>query len=206
MTGRWIIFGLVCCLVLAGLSLLVAAGIALCKRQWTKAGIRFGIAVAPFVLAAAILPVLAAARPHHSRASRCMSNLSQLGKAMKMYSMDHAEEFPTSFLSLTNYVSSNPKLFVCPHSGTKVGPIETVDQWADYILVTNLTERSFSALVHAYCKPGNHRDNKGINVLYIDGSVTWVQVSDYGTLTCDVLKGSRVNDMEPQPEAGGYRR
>ena len=201
MTGTLILFGLVCCLTLAGFSLLVAAVVALCKRQWAKAGIRFGIAVAPFVLTAAILPMLATARPHHSRASRCMSNLSQLGKAMKMYAMDHGDAFPTSFVSLTNYMD-NPKLYVCPYSGTKLGPIETADQWADYILVTNLTERSPSELVHAYCKPGNHRDNKGINVLFVDGSVQWFRESDFGTLACDVLKRSRINNTEPQPPPG----
>ena len=122
-----------------------------------------------------------------------------------MYAMDHAEAFPSSFVALTNYMN-NPKLYICPHSGKKVGQIETADQWADYILVTNLKEGSSSGLVHAYCKPGNHLDNKGINVLFVDGSVQWFRESDFGALTCDVLKGSRVNNREPQPEAGGYRR
>ncbi len=125
--------------------------------------------------------------------TRCMSNLSQLGVAMRMYAMDHDGVFPASFVSLTNYMD-NPKLYVCPSSGTKVGPIQTADQWGDYVLVSNLTERSASEYVHAYCKPGNHRDSKGINVLFVDMSVNWMQESQFGTLTCDVLKGSRINN------------
>lgn len=186
-------------LSVGSLSFLAASGVALFKREWSKAGIRFAIAAVFFVLAGVILPMAATARPHRSPGSRCASNLSQLGKAMKMYAMDNDGTYPASFVSLTNYMN-HPKPYVCPHSGTKVGPIETVDLWADYMLVTNLTERSPPGLVHAYCRPGNHRDNKGINVLYLDGSVGWAQESDYATLTCDVLKGSRINRWEPQPE------
>ena len=194
MTEKWIIFGFVCGLAIACLSLLVAAVVALCKRQWQKAGIRFGIAVTSFVLAAAILPAMATARPQRNR---CMSNLSQLGKAMKMYSMDHDRRCPPSFLALTNY-ANNARLFICPHSKHTAGMIDTVDTWSDYVLVTNLSEDSNQGLILAYCKPGNHRDSEGINALFVDGAVQWISESDFGTLTCDVLKGSRINNREPQ--------
>jgi hypothetical protein len=132
-----------------------------------------------------------------ARRTKCMSNLSQLGKAMKMYARDHGGQYPSYFLSLTNYMN-NPKVYVCSQSGKKVGSIETVDEWADYTLVTNLTENSSNTLVHAYCKPGNHRDKNGIAVLFVDGSVQWIPEVDFGKLTCDVLKGSRINNMDPQ--------
>lgn len=118
-----------------------------------------------------------------------------------MYAMDHDKKFPPSFLALTNY-ACNAKLFICPHSKHTAGAIDTVDAWSDYVIVTNLSEESKQGFVLAYCKPGNHRDKKGINVLFVDGSVQWVPESSFGTLSCDVLKGSRTNNREPQPPPG----
>lgn len=143
-----------------------------------------------FLVACLILPAVIS--PHTpSHRSRCMSNLSQIGKGCAMYAIDHNEAFPTSFRSLTNYIN-NPKIYICPSSRTKSGTMDTVDQWSDYILVTNLNAAMASDLVLAYCKPGNHT-NAGINVLAIDGSVMWQEWTNLPSLTCDVLHLSKVS-------------
>ena len=156
-----------------------------------------GVVLVGAVAAGVFLPAVAVNHTPSAHA-RCMSNLSQIGKACVMYSMDHDEALPSSFAMLTNYVS-NPKLFVCPHSGKTSGAIETVDHWTDYVLVTNLTAGSDSDLVLAYCKPENHADRDGVNVLFVDGSVTWVTTEDFSTIPCDMMNHSQIS-RKPQPE------
>ena len=133
----------------------------------------------------------------------CLSFL-QIVLACKMYAVDHNEAFPPSFLALTNYVN-DARLFVCPGSNHKPGSLQTVDTWTDYVLVTNLSEQSPACSVLAYCKAGNHRGQvgvTGINVAHVDGAVEWVPAVDFGKLTCDVQKMSRINNREPQPPPG----
>ena len=159
-----------------------------------------GIVLLGPIVAGAFLPAVAVNHAPSTHA-RCMSNLSQIGKACVMYSMDHDEALPASFLLLTNYVS-NPKIFVCPHAKKAPGPIDTVDDWTDYVLVTNLTAGSDSVLALAYCKPENHADRDGVNVLYVDGSVGWTTTDHFDQIPCDILNHSRVS-KKPQHQPGG---
>ena len=129
---------------------------------------------------------------HSHAANRCVSNLSQIAKACAMYSIDHDEAFPSSFLSLSSYVNQSTKLFMCHSLQKKPGTIETVDEWASYILVTNLSASSDSDLVLAYCKPENHQGD-GVNVLFVDFSVNWIDSKDFHTLNCDILNHSRTS-------------
>jgi len=99
----------------------------------------------------------------------CCRNLSQIGKACFMYSLDHNEVSPTSFNQITN-IMPDPKTFICPDSGNKAGPLSLVDQWTDYILVTNISPTSSNDLILAYCKPENHK-NIGCYTMGKDGRV-----------------------------------
>jgi prepilin-type N-terminal cleavage/methylation domain-containing protein len=69
------------------------------------------------ILAGMLLPAIAAAR-EKARRTRCMSNVSQFGKALAMYSMDHDEQYPPSLISLGSLVE-NPKLFKCPSDASR---------------------------------------------------------------------------------------
>ena len=198
MTQTWIILGIVAALGLAALACLIVATVSFCRRLWARGVIRCSIAVVLVILAALILPMAAVPRPHHTRVSRCMSNLSQMGKACHMYAMDHDEAFPPSFLALTNYLS-NPRCFDCPSSERKPGSIDTVDEWTDYVLVTNVAAASAADLVLAYCKPKKHLKRNGANVLFVDGSVIWVSARDFDQIPCNIANHSRVS-RKPQPE------
>ena len=186
-------------MAIAGIALLVIAIRLSLRHAWTRATL---VGVAGFILvsasAAALLLPAREMSCNGSPTHRCMSNLSQIGKACAMYSMDHDEALPTSFLGLTNYLA-NAKVFVCKSSGHKHGPLHIVDEWTDYILVTNLSAASDSDLVLAYCKPENHK-GKGANVLFIDGSVNWVTPDRFHTLSCDIVNHSKINRKKPQPE------
>jgi len=82
------------------------------------------------ILAAMLLPALARAR-EQARRSTCVSNLKQIGLALKMYAQDYDEKYPEANYSLNpgtgveacdslsllmpNYVSAG-KIFFCPSS------------------------------------------------------------------------------------------
>jgi len=146
-----------------------------------------------------ILPTVVSIYFPHSPKNSCLNNLKLIGLACRMYSPNQKEAFPPSFLAMREYVgSNNVSLFVCPSSKHKPGTFDTVDLWADYVLVTNLTEASSPDTVLAYCKPGNH-GGSGINVVFVDDHVEWVLPADYGKLSCDVLHLARVSKAPVQP-------
>ena len=60
------------------------------------------------ILAGMLLPVIAASR-EKARRTNCMSNLSQIGKALSMYSMDYAENYPRQFTNLAGVISPEVK-------------------------------------------------------------------------------------------------
>lgn len=154
------------------------------------------------ILAGMLLPAVAAAR-ERARRTRCMSNLSQVGKAVKLYSMDYDEQFPTNFYPGMEGYADNPKLYKCPSDKRSPAPTFTEADWKEencsYALVYEvdgepLTEGSPSTLMHACDKDGGttsgegdvDKDNfggnhagEGGNVLYIDGSVTWVRTREW---------------------------
>lgn len=137
------------------------------------------------ILAGMLLPAIAAARERARRAA-CTNNLSQIGKAMKMYSMDNSENFPSNFTTMASYADSS-KLYICPSdSRTAAASVSNLTAaTCSYNLIPGLTESSPSAYMHVCDKDGsnsvtaaaggwggNHQD-KGGNALYVDGSVVW---------------------------------
>lgn len=145
------------------------------------------------ILAGMLLPAVAAAR-ERARRTRCLANLSQMGKAMKMFSMDNSELFPTNFNPELGEYAANPKLYKCPSDTRSFANqfSDIADLTCSYNLVyespqgTPLTEGSSSTTMHACDKDGtvgdvtqssfggNHAGSGG-NVLYIDGSVSWAK-------------------------------
>ncbi len=128
------------------------------------------------MLAGMTLPAISSARERARRTS-CMSHLSQMGKAMKMYSMDHEEQFPTKFSQLKGYIN-NPKLYICPSSKVQPGSMSNVDSWTTYTLVPGLKESDSVTAVHVYCDPANHQ-GRGGNILFLDSSVTWEDAATF---------------------------
>ena len=167
------------------------------------------------LLAGLLMPALAAAR-ERGRRTQCASNLRQIGAAATMYSMDHGERFPEYLLHLTNvaYGLTSPGVFNCPSDGRTADGVSLTDlenENVSYILFTHHVEgsrrinASSDAATMLACDKdgedasqahgggvvddddfgGNHRDQGG-NLLYVDGSVRWVTVSDWRDDDVDV--------------------
>ena len=164
------------------------------------------------ILAGMLLPAIAAAREKARRTS-CMSNLSQFGKALAMYSMDHDEAYTDTLVALSNVVD-NPKLFKCKSDRTIQGAagsiaeiISTVQNgqhvYCSYNMFTNdsggsritaasksdtmvVCDKNDGSNVTATAFGGNHNEGAGGNVLFIDGSVNWVNTEDWSGLVSRV--------------------
>jgi prepilin-type N-terminal cleavage/methylation domain-containing protein len=112
------------------------------------------------ILAAMLLPALARAR-EQARRSVCISNLKQLGLALKMYSQDYREHFPAMAKDLTTAQStgghldllvdayiSTPDAFTCPSDLKKDGdPEYTLNTGATRKLVVD--EKSVISYAYA---------------------------------------------------------
>ena len=156
------------------------------------------------ILAGMLLPVIASAR-EKARRTNCMSNLSQIGKGLAMYSMDNSESYPQSFTGLAAAVQQ-PKLLICPSSrgtfGTwtpSAGPIAASN--CSYVMSIKdsgsktVTASSPANMMIAIDKNASAADGGGLNsgaggfggnhqsaggnALYNDGSVMWINVSDW---------------------------
>jgi hypothetical protein len=177
-------------------------GVACLRRKKLKSGLAYLFVGIPIflVFAAMFIPTIAG-HPGSRKRAPCLSNLNSIFKAYVMYSMDHKEAFPTSFTQLTN-VLQNPKTFICPCSGHKPGPLALVDEWTDYVLITNMSAELSTKSILAYCKPENHK-NRGCNVVLLNGAGLWIDVEEFTNLTFNVKAHSRINKR--QPKSGIHR-
>ncbi len=115
------------------------------------------------------------------RRGRCMSNLAQIGKASKMYQMDHADQWPPTLADLVpDYIGPNPRIFWCPSCGRPTGALTNLMDWTSYVCVP-LASNAPPQVVQAFCPPENHA-GKGANVLFADGSVTWESTDAFDEL------------------------
>ena len=64
------------------------------------------------ILAGMLLPALAKAKGK-AQSSNCVSNMKQIGLAVRMWSSDNKDVLPPDFLTMSNELSS-PKILTCP--------------------------------------------------------------------------------------------
>jgi hypothetical protein len=69
-------------------------------------------------------------------------------------------ESPSFPKSLSQIPDADPKLFVCPGTGSRPGPVATVEEWGDYIYIGNMPDGvPLAALIIS--PPENHNGKYG---------------------------------------------
>lgn len=97
----------------------------------------------------------------------CMSNLKQIGMALKMYAVDYDEQFPANLEDVYPLYVIDANIFKCPASDS------SADTPATYTYVKGLTEAHPGNTIIVYdSSVTNHGD--GRNVLFVDGHVEWM--------------------------------
>jgi prepilin-type processing-associated H-X9-DG protein len=132
------------------------------------------------VLAGMLLPALNQAREKARRIS-CVSNLKQIGLALKQYAMDHKDNFPKADnaaglneLVKTDYMV-DLKVYNCPSVSNPQARGTLKEANSSYIYLGGFKEVMSPALPLAFDKPGNHK--RYINILFLDGHVRGLRLN-----------------------------
>ncbi len=166
------------------------------------------------ILAGILLPTLGRAR-ESARRTQCASNLKQIGLALNMYANDNNETFPSGGSGQDGELQSLGKLYDGYITDRKVFrcPSDSAVTEASVLTLTT-TNSSFMLSTCSYGYDDNHtsaddpgvaiaadakgtgttlsdnHNQKGQNVLYIDGHVEWK-----GTSTCGFYNGSAYDNI-----------
>jgi prepilin-type processing-associated H-X9-DG protein len=142
-----------------------------------------------------LLPSLNRARETANRV-KCASNLRQIGQACLLYSNENRGKYPNDIAEIIRTQDITPQVFVCPSTGTTLPrglqPAQLA-QWtqenSNYVYVGKGLKNSATAeTVVCYEKLEDH-DNDGINVLFGDGHVEFIQREQAKVLIPDLAGG-----------------
>jgi len=155
------------------------------------------------ILAGMLLPAIAKAR-ERARRTNCMSQLRQIGLAMKMFAGDHDEKYVLTaqgqdFNDLDDYIGdANQKIFVCPSSSyVENGTVSTMaatdcayarfngvhdsdDMNAAVAMDKNGTTTPSIGSAHG----DNHPAAPGSNILRVGGHVEWLPSGSLTATNC----------------------
>lgn len=124
--------------------------------------------------------------PGHSHQARCKSHLRAIGQCILLYSNDNGGAYPPTLGTLMVAADLGPEFVLCPAADETAAPgtqpadsAKAVDanpmKYSSYVyLGARLNARSPANCVIAYERRHTHHEDRGMNVLYNDGSVQWV--------------------------------
>lgn len=210
-TSGWAIAGLVCGILgcvslgIAGLLGIIFSIVGLVKTRDNRAGGR-GIAIAGLTIgilslftalpAAVMLPALSRAREMADRV-KCASNMRQLGQAMLMYANANQNQLPDSLKSLAQFDSTlSPAVFVCPSDSKKPASPQSLaadlaaGRNVSYVYVGKGLSSSAPPDVVLLYEPLQDHRREGMNVLFADGHVEFLQRSQAMTILTERAAGT----------------
>jgi len=154
-----------------------------------SAGLVMGYAMlAFFVLGLLILPGHIDSRENARRVC-CLMQQNSIYKAAAAWSTNHNNSYPPDLQTLVNEGRLDPGtdifrcVFMCLPSlspGRYIGPTSQVDQWSDYIIVSNRNFGDGQAVL-IYEKPDCHK-GKGGNATMANGTGRWYDAEEYRRL------------------------
>ena len=168
----------------------------------TRATIGLWLGVAQLCLVGAVLVLLPTRGPREpAMRVKCVSNIRQIGQGLQMYANEHGGVFPPSldFVLSPQYLESD--VFVCPSSNHEpaAGPTTqavvanfraAAHLHCSYVYagasLTNATATPKHVL--AYEHATNH-NRDGMNVLYGDGTVGWLDAKQAGHVLSELIDG-----------------
>jgi prepilin-type processing-associated H-X9-DG protein len=143
-------------------------------------GIILGVASMVLVpcMMSILLPSLNRARETANRV-KCASNMKQIGNALLVYSNANRGVFPPNLQTLSNALPGalDATVFVCPSSddtATAGAPVTLGQGTLSYVYVPGLNIAAPSNAVLLY-EPLTNHTNDGVNILFGDGHVEFVQ-------------------------------
>jgi hypothetical protein len=187
------------------------------RLRWTLGG--FAIIVLMFTAGMAAIGVahqtawlVTSREPLFRRTSRanrvlCASHLRQIGLACLMYANDHDGRFPDDFKTVLLNEDITTEVFVCPATSDEraidttpeatANALEKAGHCSYLYFGKGLTDKANAATVLAIEPLQNHHDD-GINVLYTDDHVEWLDRPAAGELLLK-LGFERVEIAPPKP-------
>ena len=153
------------------------------------------------LLLSILLPSLNRARETANRV-KCGSNMRQIGQGIFLYSNENRGKFPPDQGTIVKTQDFPAQVFVCPSGDTPQPPTfanrdaaaKWVNENSNYVyLGQNMTVRVGADTIVLYEKPDAH-GGQGMNLLFGDGHVEWMQMSE-------ALK--RIEDQQAGRKGGG---
>jgi prepilin-type processing-associated H-X9-DG protein len=179
-------------------------------RRRAGAGLALGaIEIALVLFIAFTLPPLGRSRPAANRV-KCMSNLRQIGQGIFLYAMDNRGRFPPDLDALMLTQDLTFEVLVCPSSNdTKAtGPttqaalnaMHAQPGHCSYIYVGgSLTKQTATAQHVVAYEPMSNNRGAGMNVLFGDGSVQFLNQAESTYLLAELKAGH--NPPRPKDDA-----
>ena len=161
-----------------------------------RAFVVFLVIAAVSLIGLVVLPSPNGGRGDSSPRVKCASNLRQIGQAILLYGNDHQGQYPDSFATILLNEDITSDIFVCPDSNdtAAVGPttqaaaanLSTPEHCSYVYIGSNFNTATVpSNAVVAYEPLSNHA-NTGMNVLFGDGRVEFVNSAAAGLITAKV--------------------
>jgi hypothetical protein len=140
---------------------------------------------APLAMAGVALPAMHKAQGNANRV-KAASNMRQIGQGVMLYANDHNGNYPANLAPLVLEADLHPDVFFSPNSGNTIPPdirrkdakevADYISKNSDYIyLGAKLNTKTPADQILAYEKP-HVNGGSGINVLFNDGHVDWMNV------------------------------
>lgn len=134
------------------------------------------------ILAAILFPVFMSARATARRAA-CISNLRQIGMAIKMYNSDNHDTFPPLGSWITKRVmpyTKGPAVFICPAQNPTARPAGTYSYAMNWYVAGNKEQQYIDWLT----RQGGPAPNLCIVLAECDGGIDWCWFSAWSPWKC----------------------